>query len=746
MPAGSLGQVVRQIVAQAHGGATFSDIPNERRPVDGVNGYLTLREALDRVLIGTDLRVVDNGAGEIRIAKAEGNQSEIIVIAQMTAYKRTDSELLTRSDTSVRETPATIDSVTEDVLLSRNSTSLEDALRNIPGLSVDGNSGFLGVNARMRGGNTQGVSFTNGLRNSPFGGGTSTIDVEAIEVLKGPASILTGTEVGGGLINYVPKRALGNSPTRIDLGVGSGDQIRGSFDTGGELSASDRIYWRAVGLADYADHRPGGGNSPHVYQITGILGYRDHGWKVDATASYSNVRTAFRDRYYYRDLDPQGNPANLGVLPALGVSPDTFVQATVRKLTYSIEKDIISSDGFVLRFRDRGQYMWDRGSAQIASLTPGFGGPGRINRSAIVQTDEQFSTFADLYAKFNTGPIEHQAIVALDYLWLRGKTFSVNSPFMPFYFVGGPIAPLVPLPSFDDYDPTNSLMNRTDRGTDQYGLVIQDQMEWGPLHLVGALRNTWSDAFTTSVRTGVKRPVKQSKWVPSGGIVFDAAPWLSTYASYQQAFTPTDPSLIQFNGDLIPSQMRTQYEVGVKTAFFNDRLSVNISLFKYKTSNTALADPDHPGFVIPAPGERARGVELSISGQITPTLSLIGGLTYTHARDEMGDPITGSTDFVGNLWVTKAFRIAPGQQIELGLGGEYRSKTNILSGSLDGVETFPKDYRSVSAMIGYEIDKTRINLTVDNLFDRLNFSEPLAAWTIVRAAPRTIKIVLSHTF
>lgn len=738
IPAGKVGTVINAIGARFGGQVRIAAAPDHDVVVPGLKGRYTLVSALTEAVKGTRYRVAAAGHGEVRISLDSGNLSEVIVTARRDTTKKSDSQLLTRTDTSLQYTPVTIDSVTEEMLRSRNSTSLEDALRNIPGVVFQQNGASSG--AYIRGETTQGVTFTNGLRNSAIGGLETTIDVEAVEVLKGPASILTGVDVPGGLINYVPKRALGNSPTTLDVGIGSGGEMRASVDTGGTLSRSDRLYWRFVGLAQHADHELNGSGDPHAYVASAILGYRDHGWKVDATLKYSDVRIAPKDFYYY---SPAAGSYTKGEILSDGRN-GTTKSATG---TYSLEKDLVSTPGLTLRFRNRGLFQ----DADLSYQTQGPAYPGpaanyRVLPQSGIRNARQFSNFADLYAKFSTGPLQHQAIVAIDYAHATGRTATGFGS--AYKLPTSSVIPDLPAPSFDDPAVGSSHTEST-----QWGGVLQDQVAWGRFHVLAAMRQSWyreNDYSLRSVNSGGTRSdqpeTRARRFLPNAGLVYDVTDDVSAYASYQRSFTPGSPYVTSSAGSVLPPILRTQYEAGVKTAFLNDKASLNVAVFEYRTSNTAKSDPSNDNFYVTGPGAKAHGMEVSLQGQLADTVRMTSGVTWEHARDADGNLNTGTSEWVANLWALKQFRLGDKRSAEVGLGGEYRSRPAMNTVDFSTYGYLPRDYRALDASLGYAWGDMRLNLTVDNLTNRRNFVAPVIAYWLPLATSRRMRLVLSTQF
>jgi iron complex outermembrane recepter protein len=726
--AGPRGEVVREIARVAGAAISIAD-PNAAglaESVDPVRGKLTLADALKQALAGSDWYVAAAGNGQVRVGRYGENASDIIVTARRQTLRKEDSSLLTRSDTPLKETPGTVVSVSQEVLASQNVTSLEEALRNLPGVTVSQGPPFL---LGTRGATTNGESFTSGLRNSEFGGNAPTIDVAAVELLKGPSSILSGTAVAGGLINFVPKVATGSSDNEFSLGVGSNRYIRGSVDIGGTISEENRLYWRFVGLSEYAHEQNGGGTEPSSKVATFILGYRDHGWKIDAQTQYYDNRNVFTRLYR------KGDSVNPVIALDEFYKPDAFNRDQSLSQTVSLEKTFLSSENLDLRFRTRARYQHSTNS--FTGITCGAPCVGPVNvviGFSSYSKANQLSSSTDLYAKWRTGPVEQQIIVAFDYA--RGRRTSLNLDSFAVY----PFDPIPDLPSIPTAD-TPGVRSSISTHKD-YGAVIQDQLTWGRFHALISLRKTWFNAEATSTPR-----VEINEWLPSGGVVFDISKWMSVYYSYQKGITPPSPQLLTFDGQFLPPITTTGHEVGVKLEVLNSRLSINADYFRSSVSNVSRQDPDHPfdfAFVA-GPGQKSHGFELSVVGKVTPTLFVQSGFTYTTASSYV--PVVSIPKYAVNFWLLKTFKFGESSQIDVGFGGNYQSAVTVFATDpntgASGYEDLYNDYLRFDAAIGYTRGPVKLNLTVDNVFNRFNLYNSVDASALRRGPGRNVRLVLT---
>ena len=265
-------------------------------------------------------------------ASAQAQLEEIIVTARRTAE-------------SLQETPISVTAFTAESIERRGIRNVQDLVRFTPGLSFD--KGFAPQDTRP---NIRGLPTTRGR--PPIGilldgidissesiataGGSNLmnlklVDVERIEVVKGPQSALYGRVAFGGAINYVSKRPSldkQESNVSLDLATGGLAEARGSIN----LPVSDTVALRVNALYSTFDgfftNSISGGDLGgwDTKGIAAALRFQPSD-KVDFTArlSYSDDESGPRASYYVGQAVPGRNtrlnlPANAVGL-RLGVPP-----------------------------------------------------------------------------------------------------------------------------------------------------------------------------------------------------------------------------------------------------------------------------------------------------------------------------------------------------------------------------------------------------------------------------------------
>ncbi|MBX7118146.1 MAG: TonB-dependent receptor [Gemmatimonadaceae bacterium] len=177
-----------------------------------------------------------------------------------------------------------------DVLRAEGITHLADALRRVPGLSVVRSSSFGSpVSLFLRGGESDYVRvLVDGVPvNDPGGavdlGRITLDDVERIEVVRGPSSVLYGSEAVTGVIQLFTRRG-GAPQQRAEVGGGSYGTRRASLGADGRLGGAT---WTLQGDHHASDGILAYNNAYRNDGLAGALSFRRGASDLRVTTRYS---------------------------------------------------------------------------------------------------------------------------------------------------------------------------------------------------------------------------------------------------------------------------------------------------------------------------------------------------------------------------------------------------------------------------------------------------------------------------
>ncbi|HTH10086.1 MAG TPA: TonB-dependent receptor plug domain-containing protein, partial [Acidovorax sp.] len=171
-------------------------------------------------------------------------------------YSPAASTSATKGSAPLRDVPQAVNVVPEQLLRDQGARSMEDALRNVPGVAMSHGDGQRDQ-VVIRGFTAIADQFVDGVRDDALYF-RDLADIERVEVLKGPAAVLYGRGSSGGLINRVTKKPkFGETAGDASLGLGNFDYRRATADVNVGISdtAAFRINAAVEDSGSYRDQQ-----------------------------------------------------------------------------------------------------------------------------------------------------------------------------------------------------------------------------------------------------------------------------------------------------------------------------------------------------------------------------------------------------------------------------------------------------------------------------------------------------------
>ncbi|MEM8545258.1 MAG: TonB-dependent receptor [Cyanobacteria bacterium P01_H01_bin.119] len=655
----------------------------------------------------------------------EGDEALQIVVTgeEGSRYYQPSATTATRTDTPLRDIPQSIQVIPQEVLEDQQVLRLNDALRNVSGVVTSINS------PRSQGFLVRGFSGASILRDGfriIFGGdgnlGSAELsNLETIEVLKGPTSILSGAVQPGGVINLVSEQPL--SEPAYDVGVRLGNRllIEPSLDLTGPLTADGQLSYRLNALVRREDYFRDFDEAITRSFISPVLRW-DISDRTDLT-----IRLEYTDERRPDDngLVALGNSvANIPFDRNLG-EPGDFAESEILRVGYDFEHR------FSDNWRVRNGFRYTDSNVFTFGAFTGFGPlnetTGDLNRifRLLDQRSDTYELQTNIVGDFNTGTIAHRVLLGLDLFRRDSSELFLTDPFPAPINIFAPVYGATP----------NTLFLVDDRDTRQEGLGIylQDQVALAEnLRLLLGIRYESVQQETTinpnafNPNTSTSRQDDEA-FTPRVGIVYRPIEPVSLYASYAESFIPNRAADAQ--GVPLEPERGQQFEVGVRAELLGGRLVANLALFDLTKQNVATPDPNNLLAQIAIGEQRSQGIELDIAGEILPGWNIIANYAYTSAEitesndinSPVGNRLAGAPEHNFNLWTTYSIQSGSLEGLGFGLGFNYvgeRLGDNANSFRLD-------DYFLTNAAISYERDNWQAALNFRNLFN-VNYIEASA--------------------
>ncbi len=691
--------------------------------------------------------VIAGESKELNIALAEAtfHLDEVAVYGQerRTIYA-------TRLNAPLNLTPLSVNIVSRELLNQQQAISLEDALRNVSGVSKFGSYG-VSDNINIRGFD---IGLSGGAENYRVNGvmlRTPYSDyVEEVQVLKGPASILYGDVEPGGIINYVTKKPKGYDHGSFEMKVGDYGLYRPSIDIGGTLG--DRLSYRLNAVYETSESFRDDVTSEQFMIAPSLT------WQIGDQTSI-NVEGLMMNNEVTIDW---GMPVGLPLERAEELDPSNFYgypDGTSEGGNNMISATFEHNFGDwqirnVLALSNQRRLLHDVYpiyNSTTDSVEYAFGDYRELSRT------NTFSNFLDVTGMVMTGSVRHRLMASLD-------VSSVSRPVAWNFVWPIPLSTSLTNPEWQNTALSSTPILDDDElpFTNRFGFNVQDLISLFDDKLNILLGGRFSQ-FTngTSFRGNADEPddyedTEESRFTPRVGLTYEIIDGTTVYGSYAESFSSVAPQPGRGLDEPEPL-LGDQIEFGVKQSLFDERLGITVSYFDLNRKNVlqfeiidpngSISDPDN--FRANQSAEHSsQGVEVDINGKLMPNWQIFTGFSYfkTEVIDEVvqsGD--SEPVDFSGlelpnnpntKLSIWSSYTLTQGLPgLSVGLGAFYQSE--MFGDRLNTEENIIDGFTRIDAMVSYEYKHLKLQVNVQNLNDVETFQRSIFG-SFVPQVPRRV--------
>ncbi|UDF31834.1 UNVERIFIED_ORG: TonB-dependent siderophore receptor (plasmid) [Roseateles sp. XES5] len=639
------------------------------------------------------------------------------------------SRSASKTNTPLHETPQAVSVVTRDQMDAQGANTVAEALRYTPGILPDPN----GYDIRydwlyIRGYNAYGTMWLDGLVLPGDSSNYATPSVnsfalERIDVIKGPASVLYGRAVPGGLINQVSKRPQATAHNEVGVQTSSHGGIQGTLDMTGPLTEDGDWLYRIIALGKNMGTQVDREREKQLMLAPSLTWAPSDETSFTVYGSYQKDRPIFSPRFY----------------PAVGTLIDSPFGQIPRDIYFGDPNaEIFDRDFYTLgyefehafnetwtvrqnlRYSRSDQYMF------LALVNPAFAyqpDGHTLNRASAVSDDwvSSFNVDTQLEARFDTGALDHTLLLGLDYLRASSSTNFGN---------GSGVPPLDLLnPQYGTAPIAIPAIQRSGlQEQQQIGLYAQDQIRYDNWVGTFGMRYDFSDIDTTD---RMKSPAvvttnEDQKLTWRAGVTYLFDNGFAPYASYSTSFLPTLGR--DRLGNTFEAQTAEQYEIGFKYEPVDGRGMIAVSLFDMTLENALTPDPVNTTFNLQTGEQRVRGLEIEGKYELTPELSLLASYAYSDSEVvrsnravEVGREMLRLPEHQGSVWVAYQPSAVEGLTLSAGVralssyqtDSTYRADLRIPARTLVDIGA-EYDF----AALGTDFAGTKLKVNVTNLFDK----------------------------
>jgi iron complex outermembrane recepter protein len=650
-----------------------------------------------------------------------GSATDTVNISGDSGFVPYGSNAGSKTNALLMEVPQSISIVSEQEMEAREVITVNEALRYTPGIQAD----EYGVEPRfdwlkIRGFDAQTFGiFRDGMRFNSLAGKLDPFELESVEVLKGPSSVLYGELPPGGLINQVTKRPSAERSTMVEGQFGSYNRRQGAFDSTGSFDRNQVFRYRVLGLI--RDSKTQTNFTPDDRRLV-----------APALTWHPSDRTNFTvlaDYQYDGSKWSQFLPANgtlyntnpNGIIPVsvfLG-EPD-YDKVTRDQWSTAYTGDHLFEDGWNLHSNYRYQYINFQGQTIVGG---GFDGTSLTNVSrylfATPNTNRFNTVDTRVLRRFARGDWEQTVLFGYDFQHISQRATSYYLFGVSDLNIYNPVYGKTVIPTGAPYQNNDSLLI-------QNGLYAQDQIKYRN-HLIftlGGRQDFAQNDITNYIPGDAGYSHLDTRFTGRVGVTYLTDSGVAPYFAYSTSFLP-NAGVFVYNSSTglsttpaVPSDAR-QIEGGVKLQPRTSNSFITASIFQINETNVLVADSnfnEHQDG-----GVRSRGLELEGIASLSHGLNLHGGYTFT-ATDNLSDVTTAN---IGK-WLPQTPRsqlsaLADYTQPEgrfAGFGGNIGVRF-VGANAADAANSFfVPNYTLLDASLRFGYRHTLLSVNATNLTDR----------------------------
>ncbi|MEQ9557170.1 MAG: TonB-dependent receptor [Rhodospirillales bacterium] len=739
-----------------------AEIARDRKS-PGVTGSLTPTAALTRLLSGTGVTFRLTGTRTVALdgPQAGGDRLTLGTVSVEGRIVPTQAQignlppeyaggqvarggslgLLGNRD--IFDAPVSVTSYTSQKIQDQEARTAVDVARTDPSFRASSsNTGMLdaffirGFDINM--GNFGDVSFDGAYGVAP-NYRAMTEYAERIEIIKGPTALINGLAPGssvGGSINIVPKRAPDSDLTRLNAGYGDGSQFREHLDIARRYGDKGQLGARIN--ASYSDgDTPLDNQARMAHVVSGAFDIRGEDFRVtlDVLDQSENFNAPYREIRVKSGVQFPDAPNGRRNVSQNWEWSDVRDRSALLKGEYDV------NDGLTL-FAGFGRSTTDVDRLFGYPVIQNDAGDTSDTVSRYVFEIDRLSAELGARGEIQTGMIEHRYSLQatgyqdqMDRGNINGSTAVVSNIYAPVAQAAQHLG-----------TPENI---RRISETEIYGVALADTLSAYDERVQLTLGMRWQRVKTDNFGTdgAVSSMYDDHALSPMAGLVMKPLGGLSLYANYVEGLTKGDiaPNTATNAGQALAPYVTKQYEIGAKWDF--GKVATTLSAFQ-------ITKPfaETTGGIYGSNGEqRNRGVELSLFGEIIPSLRVLGGVTMMDAEITQSSDATkqgrvpmGVPDYQANLGVEWDTSFVDGLTLGAGVthtGGQHVDSANTV--------VIPS-WTTVNIGARYRLDvqgrPVTFRATINNLFDAEYWSGSNIYSMVSLGAPRTFMLSMTGDF
>lgn len=613
-----------------------------------------------------------------RIVLSVKQVSNSVTVNGNAGYVAVTSSTGTKTDTPLSEVPQEISVVTRDQIDMQAALSVPEALRYSVGMLPEVRGISTGAYEVLTGRGFQMEEYLDGMRLPNAGAGFlvpsfDPFDLQRIDILHGPASVLFGQAYPAGLVNMVSKQPQSTPFGQFNFTPGNYDHLQGDWDFDGPMDAQKHFLYRITGLAKDT-HQQVDFSEQERYMLSPSLT-----WRPDDKTSLTVLLNWQYDPHvgFYNLLPASGTVRANGVVP---VNVNGIISTAVDPGEPGFDKHS--------RRQYAGGYLFTRALGKGWKIQHNFRyfhlddnfqniytsdlqADGRtVDRYSFVNNEHIDAYTTDTHAskRLKTGKVQQTILMGIDFQSLPyDEAYGFDFATIPTLDLFAPkygTAPIA-MPAYSGDDVVKY---------HQTGIYGQDQLKWKRVAVTLGGREDFTRTHgIDAVSNTSESDQSDHAFTGRAGVVLLAGRGFSPYYSYATSYQP-EIGVNALTGQSYKPTTGQQHEVGVKyepdcfSGFFT------LSVYDLNEHNALTTDPDNVNVSVQTGAIRSRGMDFDAHANLAQGLSVIAG--YSLLQNE----VTDATNPQNVLSITQGKAIYGTPRNQYSLWTDYTPQVRTLNG------------------------------------------------------------------
>lgn len=598
-----------------------------------------------------------------------------VTTTQDTGYVANNTASGLKTNESLMKIPQSVTVITRDLIDDVGAVNTSDLL-----LFVGASQFFRGESIRLRGARILNAYVDEAIDTVPF---SDNANIDSYEIIKGPTGVLYANSSVGGVVLKTSKKPLPYARHQLGFSINDWGLYRATVDATGPVGklGDAKVSYRFVGVTQDGD--------------AFFKNLEDARTALHPALQFELNNTTFRVAFDYIDRTTSSNAMNFvrpnGTLYTEAGRDEGYFAPNGMEGHEQIRQRATLLHRFSNNWESRlnlTHLKYTREGTVILPVSTNFQtGKASFRNRRNYQKNDNWILNQDVIGNYEVMSLKNQSALGFTLTdEITRAAFTNSTTFgTPVVDMANPMMDRLVLQPYDSYPAvsTTGSWNNNRRSTYYY----QHQIELLPERLTVVAGTAYAALQTNDVpnvasrnTAGGTRIVNYEEWLHRYGVVFNLTKELSLYAMDSTTFAPQNNSNTRdINGELLPAQNGKGREVGLKTAFFNGKLSSTVSYFDMSLTNVAVlvTVPVSPitgqAYFVPVGEQIQKGWDATIAYAPTPEWQILANAYKGTVKDQNGKTVDNTYTSLISFFTRYEFRNGRAAGLTIGGGG---SKTN----------------------------------------------------------------------